>query len=553
MIDLILKLSKNLVTKSLFYLSIYSSFIVIYLNYDIVYSPDFEKYYNYFLFYSEGIDSTNLEQGNLYFFFIYLCTIIINSLIGEINNFELLNISVLVGNYIIYTVALIGFKKYLILNNFNEKKVYLSLIVLNFSPPTLILRMTLKPEILGLTLIVWSLLYYQLFNTQKNNKNLNLFLLFSVLISTLKVSIFLMFVVLLIFQIDLKTLFNDIKPYFKNIALFTLVLLSLHAENYLMNEMSIFEVSHDEKYNNSADLEFFTNFNSNELNDNPHKNFHNNSFRAITLLDTFSDYFELYWNSDHSNFNSSRKQFIIFKERAQNIESGQLPVISYEKNNRVLTYTGNINSRYIAEDEGENSLDEIRMRAGFYFTIVFYLLVLVYAFRYKKYRAVLLSPFIGIVLVAVSSLGLFPSKNFDPIAGDSVKTFYYSFFISISFVFFLNITLNIVKKYDKVLSFLIILFFTFIIGLPTEFNENINNQKIQKNNYLFTCEINLAFIEFDEVLNFQNCNSKNRSTSSLEEVKNINLKLSILRIPYFSIFLILFSTYLYCNPRKRQV
>ena len=331
MIDLILKLSKNLVTKSLFYLSIYSSFVIIYLNYDIVYSPDFEKYYNYFLFYSEGIDSTNLEQGNLYFFFIYLCTLIINSLIGEINNFELLNISVLVGNYLIYTVALIGFKKYLILNNFNEKKVYLSLIVLNFSPPTLILRMTLKPEILGLTLIVWSLLYYQLFNTQKNNKNLNLFLLFSVLISTLKVSIFLMFVVLLIFQIDLKTLFNDIKPYFKNIALFTLVLLSLHAENYLMNEMSIFEVSHDEKYNNSADLEFFTNFNSNELNDNPHKNFHNNSFRAITLLDTFSDYFELYWNSDHSNLNSSRKQFIIFKEKAQNIEPGQLPVISYEK------------------------------------------------------------------------------------------------------------------------------------------------------------------------------------------------------------------------------
>ena len=193
------------------------------------------------------------------------------------------------------------------------------------------------------------------------------------------------------------------------------------------------------------------------------------------------------------------------------------------------------------------------MRAGFYFTIAFYLLVLVYAFRYKNYRAVLLSPFIGIVLIAVSSLGLFPSKNFDPIIGDSVKTFYYSFFVSISFVFFLNITLNIVKKYDKVLSFLIILFFTFIIGLPTEFNENINNQKIQKNNYLFTCEINLAFIEFDEVLNFQNCNSKNRSTSSLEEVKNINLKLSILRIPYFSIFLIVFSTYHYYNLRKRQV
>ena len=73
MIKTLIKYSKNFKENFLFYLSIYASFILIYLNYDIVYSPDFEKYFNYLLFYSGDVDSSNLEQGNLYFFlYIYL-------------------------------------------------------------------------------------------------------------------------------------------------------------------------------------------------------------------------------------------------------------------------------------------------------------------------------------------------------------------------------------------------------------------------------------------------------------------------------------------------
>ena len=109
----------------MFYLSIYASFILIYLNYDIVHSPDFEKYFNYLLFYSGDVDSSNLEQGNLYFF-IYLLTVALNFFINEISNFQLLNISVLLGNYIIYIFALIGLKRYLLLNNFDEKSVSFS-------------------------------------------------------------------------------------------------------------------------------------------------------------------------------------------------------------------------------------------------------------------------------------------------------------------------------------------------------------------------------------------------------------------------------------------
>ncbi len=546
-------MSQNLKVKIIFYLSIYFTYTLIYLNYDIVYSPDFEKYFNYFLFYSGDVDVIKLEQGNLYFFFIYIITFLLGFLTTEIGNFELLNISVLLGNYFIYLLALVGLRNYLVQYNFDEKKVYLSLIILNFSPPTLILRMTFKPEILGFTLIIWSLFYLKLFNTDKNQKNLNLFLFFSIFVTTLKVSIFLMYVILILLHIDLKKFLYDIRPYIRNVLLIILIFFSLHVENYLLNKNLIFEVSHEEKYNNVADFEFFTNFNSNEINDNPHKNFHNNSFRAITLLDTFSDYFELYWNSDHSSFNTSRKQVIIFQERIPNFKSGQLPTIKYDKNDRVITYIGDLNSRYIAEDEGENILDEIRMRGAFFFTIIFYIFTFISSFRYKKLRALLLSPLIGMILVSASSIGVFTTKNFDPSMGDSVKTFYYSFLISLSFVILLNILLKIFKGYDFIFTFLIILFFVFVIGLPTNFNEEVIDKKIEKNSYLFTCEINQIFIEFDEILNHKNCDIENQNNLTNKKFNNLSLRLSLFRVPYLTILLFSFLPFYIFSFRKKLV
>ena len=413
--------------------------------------------------------------------------------------------------------------------------------------------MTFKPEILGFTLIIWSLFYLKLFNTEKNQKNLNLFLFFSIFVTTLKVSIFLMYVILILLHIDLKKFLYDIRPYIRNVLLIILIFFSLHVENYLLNKNLIFEVSHEEKYNNVADFEFFTNFNSNEINDNPHKNFHNNSFRAITLLDTFSDYFELYWNSDHSSFNTSRKQVIIFQERIPNFKSGQLPTIKYDKNDRVITYIGDLNSRYIADDEGENILDEIRMRGAFFFTIIFYIFTFISSFRYKKLRALLLSPLIGMILVSASSIGVFTTKNFDPSMGDSVKTFYYSFLISLSFVILLNILLKIFKGYDFIFTFLIILFFVFVIGLPTNFNEEVIDKKIEKNSYLFTCEINQIFIEFDEILNYKNCDIENKNNLTNKKFNNLSLRLSLFRVPYLTILLFSFLPFYIFSFRKKLV
>ena len=68
----IIKNPKNFLSATFFYLSIYSTSIVFYLSFDIVLSPDFEKYFNYFEMYSGQTDISGLEQGNLYFFLNYL-------------------------------------------------------------------------------------------------------------------------------------------------------------------------------------------------------------------------------------------------------------------------------------------------------------------------------------------------------------------------------------------------------------------------------------------------------------------------------------------------
>ena len=200
----------------------------------------------------------------------------------------------------------------------------------------------------------------------------------------------------------------------------------------------------------------------------------------------------------------------------------------------------------------ENTLDEIRMRGAFFFAIIFYIFTFISSFRYKKLRALLLSPLIGMILVSASSIGVFTTKNFDP-SGDSVKTFHYTVLISLSFVILLNILLKTIKGYDFIFTFLIILFFLFVIGLPTNFNEEVIDKKIEKNSYLFTYEINQIFIEFDEILNYKNCDIENKNNLTNKKFNNLSLRLSLLRVPYLTILLFSFLPFYIFSFRKKLV
>ena len=230
---------KKYVIKFFYFLSFYISFIITYLNYDIVYSPDFDKYFNYFLFYTGEIESTGLEQGNFYYYFLYIFNLLIQALTGGLSNFDNLNISILLGNFVLYYFGTLGLRKYLSIQGFNLNKIYLSLIVLNISPPSLILRMTFKPELLGFVFIVWGIYLIDLFKKKKEIEFLYYFLLISIFISTLKISIFVMYLIFMFFHFGIKNLskFRQLKV--KKIILLLSAIFLLHGENYFLNDKAL--------------------------------------------------------------------------------------------------------------------------------------------------------------------------------------------------------------------------------------------------------------------------------------------------------------------------
>ena len=94
---------------------------------------------------------------------------------------------------------------------------------------------------------------------------------------------------------------------------FTLII-----ENYQHNGLLIFQTEHDKKYDNTASLEFFTNFDTINFIDNPNKYFYFDSFLGIVMFDSFNDFFGLYSNSEYTELNNSRKQFFSVVKKLDN-------------------------------------------------------------------------------------------------------------------------------------------------------------------------------------------------------------------------------------------
>ena len=84
------------------HLGFYLSSVVTYLKYDVVLSPDFEKYYQYFEYYSGLINFTNLDQGHVYFFFNYIFLYLFSTIAENLTLNELVNLSIHFVNSIIF-------------------------------------------------------------------------------------------------------------------------------------------------------------------------------------------------------------------------------------------------------------------------------------------------------------------------------------------------------------------------------------------------------------------------------------------------------------------
>ena len=130
-------LSKHMLIRVVSYIFLitgfYLSSLIIYLKYDIVLSPDFEKYFQYFEQYSGAISYTNLDQGNVYFFFNYVFLYLFSTILENLTLNELINLSVHFVNSVIFLYGLIGLGKFLS-KKVRFKKYIFCAVRLVFSP-----------------------------------------------------------------------------------------------------------------------------------------------------------------------------------------------------------------------------------------------------------------------------------------------------------------------------------------------------------------------------------------------------------------------------------
>ena len=87
--------------------------------------------------------------------------------------------------------------------------------------------------------------------------------------------------------------------------------------------------------------------------------------------------------------------------------------------------------------------------------------------------------------------------QFDPTSGDMVKTYYYSFFLSLSFIFVTIKYLNKVNftKYLCVLIYIVLV--SYLLGFPKEVNDLRNDLISTQNETSVLCELNNSLFGVD--------------------------------------------------------
>ena len=303
----------------------------------------------------------------------------------------------------------------------------MGLSILSFFPPLIYLRLTFKSEILAFTILPWLFFFI---NKSRKTKLLTFeIIIFSILFAillTTKASVTAMILVILIFYI--RFFLNHY-----HIIFYTLIISSILLYfNYSFSDYGFLTHESDisGRWQYKAGLEFFTQFDLMLLLKEPFFNIHSNSLISIILLDTYSDYFRWFWNhKEITNY------------------------LAYEE----LNITNNFFiQRYLREYLG------VILSIITYFGFIF---------SYKKSnesnKFLYLLPFAGIFVLILNSLGI-PSLNFDPTTGDTFKTHYYSFLISISFLHLL-----LMNKKNLRISIFLIPLFIFLMGFPKTNNKNL--------------------------------------------------------------------------------
>ena len=384
-------------------------------------------------------------------------------------------------------IGFVGFYFLLRQYQIDKNKILIIFHLTNFFPPLFALKITMKPEVLVFALLPWFLYLIKIFLVTKNKNYLFLSIFPAVLILTTKGSwlgMLSIYGLIITFTIFKKL---NIKLIFQLLIIFSLIFGFVLYENEKINEYSVLDFQITDNYDNAAELNIiYKNVMGGKQNFYVFE-FDKASLIGITLLDTFSDHFNFYWDKDVSTFNNYRKELIV--------EDKDIDFLELDVKNRYIKYNGPFSQ----------ALTELRGILGILFTFLFYALLLFKIYKSKKYRVYLIAPFVGMFILLINSMG-FPINNFDPKVGDTFKTFYYSPFIVLSFMF-LVASLAIRKKTLNV-SFIIMYLICsiFIFGFPKKDSNQYYVDLGNRNEHSVLCEVNKIVIHD---LDFEsNCSNK---------------------------------------------
>ncbi len=463
-------------------------FIINNLFYTSTYSADYQKYVVYLEYFYGFINYTNLDQGSLYYSLVAITLNFFSQFTSPATLQFDISFSIQLTNNLLILFGLLGVYKLLNQLEIKFNNSILILIIVNFFPPLQSLKLAMKPEILIFSLLPWLIYLLKNYLDNENHINLVVAIIPIVLIGLSKgtgfaiTSIFLLYV---FFEILVKL---NLKQFLGIFVIFLIFLTPVMFENYEVNNTH-FLTRNDitENYKNRASIDILFKNDRGKTFQTPFGEIDVSTVFGVTLLDTFDDHFLLDWNKDVSLFKKHRKDLLIPYDGDQ--------IISIDLKNREIKYNGIF----------KNSIINFRVYLGIILTFIFY--ILLFRFRHEKKinKKIVRSPILGIFILYFHSLGI-PQEDFDPLVADTFKTFYYSPFLVISFIFILSKLLDNINRQTIVITIIFIFSTLHINGFPKKDSSEYYGYLDELNQNSVLCEIN-SFIIFD-IKNTSKCSNK---------------------------------------------
>jgi len=520
--------AKTSILTLFFGLSLFFTKQMNFLFYYSIDSPDFDDYYIYLEYLANNISSTGREQGLFYYYLQSWYFYLFNSGFEDPTFLTYLHRSIQQVNFLLYVLGLIGFFKLFKKFNYKTNAILCTLIFLNFLPLSIMQRIIFKPEILSFALLPWLIFSLESFRTSRKFKYLIFALIFFVISISSKGSVFAMYVVFfLIFYGRIIFQLNK-KQFISIFILFSVMLSFLLYEDVSSNGQNLVQLESgstlDPTYNFKAPLSILYDINMYQLVANPIKYKHSNSFISITLLDTFGDYFDIFWDNDSSLYSKNRKDVIEIRES----KVIQGPEFNSTKNT-IVFYLQNNTDLYM------------RKIVGLIMSIVFFYVYFKNLKVKNDQRKFLLAPLVGVFVILFHIISGFPVNNFNPSMGDTLKPIYYGHFFVLAAAF-LSVRLFDKKIWNRFYLIPYILFVLFIFGFPKAVDEEFKYELNAINSFSHSCEINSSFLSFIDYIDNKNSFEERCSESFVQSELNFDFaEYSSYKIkPRFKIFNSLF-------------